>query len=159
MAKVIDVLLESNRDSLVLVFAHNSHCVDFRATDRAGEVSLGQLCMERDDWAAYIILQSTFSGKVRASRVWGGADEEFEIEEASSSSLSYTLHQVELKSFVLDLDNELEVRRLFQKPMASRAIGVVYKETQENLCHYFECIHASASHAIIHIDQTTALKR
>jgi erythromycin esterase len=158
MANVIQVLLESDPSCQVIVFAHNSHVVDFRATDRASEVSLGQICMERE-LGAYIILQSTFCGKVRAAKEWGAADEEFDLETASSSSLSFLLHSVDLKDFVLDLDSELEVRRLFQKPMASRAIGVVYKESQENLSHYFECIHASASHAIIHIDRTTALKK
>lgn len=159
MGDVIGYLLEVEPDSRVIVFAHNSHVLDYRATDRANvQISVGQIGRERFD--AFLIMQSTFSGSVRAARDWGQADEVFEIENAASNSLSFFLHHnVELKSFVFDLDSEIELRRIFQKPMSSRAIGVVYKAEQENLSHYFDCIHASACHALIHIDKTTALQK
>jgi erythromycin esterase-like protein len=57
MANVIEYLLLSC-DCKVIVFAHNSHCLDYRATDHAarGEISVGQLCREKFD--AYIVIQS-----------------------------------------------------------------------------------------------------
>ncbi len=157
MFRAIEYLLMTN-DCRVIVFAHNSHCLDYRATDHhaRGELSVGQLCRENFD--AYIVAQSTFSGTVRAAAEWGGPDREWELERPASSSLSHVLHAVEMKEFVLDLDSELEVRRVFNVPHSSRAIGVVYKQGQEGLSHYFEAVHSLACHAIIHIDHSTALR-
>ncbi len=140
------------------VFAHNSHVFDYRATDHAerGELSVGQLCRENFD--AYIVAQSTYSGTVRAASEWGGPDREWEIETPASNSISYLLHAASLKTFVLDLDSELQVRRLFNVPHSSRAIGVIYKQGQEGVSHYFEAVHSLACHAIIHTDVTTALR-
>ena len=157
MFRVLEYLFMTN-DCQCFVMAHNSHCLDYRATDHnaRGELSVGQLCRENFD--AYIVAQSTYAGTVRAAAEWGGPDREWELERPASSSLSHVLHAVELKAFVLDLDGELEVRRLFNVPHSSRAIGVVYQKGREGLSHYFEAVHSLACHSIIHIDTTTALR-
>merc|ERR1711991_744327 len=114
--------------------AHNSHVVDYRATSHLerGEQSVGQLVRETLGDSAYIVMQSTFSGTVRAAKEWGLPGQEFEIEKPASSSVSYLLHQCVHKNFVVDFSQQ-EVRKLFNVPMTSRAIGVVYKQGNENL--------------------------
>jgi erythromycin esterase-like protein len=154
------LMMNGAPNSRMIVFAHNSHCCDYRATSHAeqGQISLGQLVKEDIFEAAFIVLQSTFSGQVRAAADWGQESQEWTIEKPASNSLSYFLHQCEKKDFVLDLRNTSEVRKLLNVPMSSRAIGVVYKQGNENLSHYFEAVHSQGCDAIIHFDETTALK-
>lgn len=144
----------------VFVMAHNSHCLDYRGTSHAelGQVSLGQLVKEDLGTACFIVAFTTFCGSVRAAPEWGGEGREYEIEPAASSSVAYLMHKCPRESFAIILrDAPPELRRLFGKELSMRAIGVVYKENDENLSHYFQVILSQACDAIIHIDRTTAV--
>jgi hypothetical protein len=59
-------------------------------------------------------------------------------------------------SFAITFDS-VEMRRCLATPLASRAIGVVYKSGQENLSHYFDCVYSQACDAIVHTDVSSAL--
>ena len=102
-------------------------------------------------------MQTTYSGTVRAAPEWGQPDGVYEIERPASSSLSYQLHECQLKEFVLDL-SETDLKKALNVPMSSRAIGVVYKAGDENLSHYMDVVHASACDYIVFYDHTHALE-
>jgi erythromycin esterase-like protein len=63
--------------SKIVVWAHNSHLGDARATEaaEAGELNLGQLVRERFGAASFALGLTTFAGTVIAASEWGGPAE------------------------------------------------------------------------------------
>ncbi len=162
MYDVVQYLLLRSDAARVLVFAHNSHVLDYRATSHAeaGELSVGQLVRERVP-GCYVVAQSGFTGSVLAAPDWGQPAQVMQLERPASSSLSHLLHECAMAtgtpSFAIPFERA-DVRRALALPLASRAIGVVYRPLQENLSHYFECVYPQACDAVIHTDNTTALR-
>src|SRR4029079_19528458 len=73
--------------SRIVVWAHNSHLGDARATDRAryGEWNLGQLVRER--YAQSVLVGfTTYTGAVTAASDWGGRHETKRVRPALSGS-------------------------------------------------------------------------
>src|SRR5690242_12387451 len=73
MAETLDHLLAHlGPDSKIVVWAHNSHLGDARATQmgRSGELNLGQLVRERYGSAAFLLGFTTYSGEVTAASNW-----------------------------------------------------------------------------------------
>ena len=67
---------QDRRPAKVVVWAHNSHLGDARATEMArwGELNLGQLVREHYGDESLLIGFSTYTGTVRAADDWGGPD-------------------------------------------------------------------------------------
>jgi len=79
MVETIDALVQHldrtrNTRTKVVVWAHNSHLGDARATEMGarGEVNVGQLCRERWGEAVFNIGFTTHAGVVAAASDWGG---------------------------------------------------------------------------------------
>ncbi len=78
MAETLDALASqlggASGPAKVVVWAHNSHVGDGRATDagRTGEVTLGQLVRQRAGHDAFGIGFTTYTGAVTAASDWGG---------------------------------------------------------------------------------------
>lgn len=73
MFETLEALLDHyGEGSRGIVWAHNSHLGDARATEsvRHGELNVGQLCRERFGAAAYLIGFGTNSGTVAAASGW-----------------------------------------------------------------------------------------
>jgi erythromycin esterase-like protein/predicted phosphoribosyltransferase len=149
--------------SKIVVWAHNSHLGDARATDMVthGELNLGQLVRESfgesfKDRAA-LIGMTTYAGTVTAASAWGGPVDRKTVRPALPGSYEAVFHDVGLPRFLLDLrDDDADVRVL-EQPRLERAIGVIYLPETERASHYF---HARLPHqfdAVIHIDKTQAL--
>jgi erythromycin esterase-like protein len=139
----------------VVVWAHNSHVGDARATERgdAGEVSVGQLVRERfGSGTAFIVGFTTYRGSVTAASRWGGEAERKRLRDALPGSWEELLHeQAGRPAFVVDT-RELEGRGL------QRAVGVIYRPETERLSHYFDACVADQFDALVHIDETQALE-
>ena len=79
MAETLDELaahLERTSGSTkVVVWAHNSHLGDARATElgQSGELNVGQLVRERVGDGALLVGFTTYSGTVTAASDWGGS--------------------------------------------------------------------------------------
>lgn len=156
--------------SRLVVWAHNSHVLDFRATSHAerGEHSVGQLIREAlsndGTKGTFIIGQSSYDGTVRAAPSWGQPSQVMEVVRPASSSLQAVLHQAHATNgapadFVLVFgDTNPELTRAFYAQMPMRAIGVVYKPQDENLSHYFDACVSYCCDALIHMDTTSALR-
>jgi erythromycin esterase-like protein/predicted phosphoribosyltransferase len=137
----------------VVVWAHNSHLGDERATElaQAGQLNLGQLVRERDGSDALLVGFSTYQGEVTAASDWGGPAERKRVRRALPGSWEELFHQSDASRFILD-PRTLGGRRL------QRAIGVVYRPETERLSHYFHARVAEQFDALIHLDETRALE-
>jgi len=144
----------------VVVWAHNSHLGDARATAMSarGELNVGQLVRERLGGKSFGIGFTTNSGTVTAASDWGGEAERKRVRPALKGSYEELFHAVGLASFWMDLRARNEATALLRDERLERAIGVIYRPETERFSHYFEARLADQFDAIIHLDETRALE-
>jgi erythromycin esterase-like protein len=144
----------------VVVWAHNSHLGDARATDmgEGGEVNVGSLARERWGGEVFNIGFSTYAGTVTAADNWDEDARLKSVRPGLPGSWESVFHQAG-GDFVLPLRNatgELSVD--LRHPRLQRAIGVIYRPQTERISHYFNTRLAAQFDAMIHLDQTRALE-
>jgi erythromycin esterase-like protein/predicted phosphoribosyltransferase len=137
----------------VVVWAHNSHLGDARATEmgQAGELNLGQLVRERHGREAMLVGFTTYSGTVTAASDWGGVAERKRVRPALQGSWEELFHERGEPRFMVETGG-LAGRRL------ERAIGVVYRPETERFSHYFHARIGDQFDAVIHVDRTRAVE-
>ncbi|WP_263419466.1 erythromycin esterase family protein [Terriglobus albidus] len=142
----------------VVVWAHNSHLGDARATEMAlhGEHNLGQLMREHDADDVFLIGFTTYSGEVTAASQWDGPAERKIVRPALKGSFEALFHETGISGFLLSLHDE-HVSRLLDEPHLERAIGVIYRPETERVSHYFHSRLSRQFDAVIHMDRTMAL--
>ena len=157
MAGTLDALvahLECEREPVkVVVWAHNPHVGDARATElgRRGELSLGQLVRTRHGADALLVGMTTYTGTVTAATDWDRPAERKRVRPALRGSWEEVFHHAGRPRALID-PGHLNGRRL------ERAIGVIYRPQIERLSHYFSArLHAQFD-AVLHLDETTALE-
>lgn len=151
-------LLRLNRRDGMIVWAHNSHVGDARATDRAreGELNLGQLV--REHWqraASFTVGFTTHRGEVIAATNWGGKPQRKTLRTSIPRSHGALLHSLGMPAFYIllrDVDHEAVT-----KPLQQRAVGVIYRPETELASHYFAATLREQFDAVIHIDVTAGL--
>jgi erythromycin esterase-like protein len=164
MANTLDALVQHfalrNRETKVVVWAHNSHLGDARATQmgRSGEWNVGQLVRERYGNDCVLVGFSTYSGTVTAASNWDGPAERKKVIPAMPGSYEALFHDVGIPSFLLTLPRGSHVSNGLREPMLERAIGVIYRPETEFASHYFEARMSDQFDAIIHFDQTRAVE-
>jgi erythromycin esterase len=98
MIQTLELLLDHyGRDSRAIVWAHNTHIGDYRATDmkRAGYVNLGGLAREQFGGdAVRLIGFGTHRGTVMAAHEWGEPPQIMNVPKAMDGSLEDLMHQV-----------------------------------------------------------------
>jgi erythromycin esterase-like protein/predicted phosphoribosyltransferase len=157
MAETLEALvghLERSRGSAkVVVWAHNSHLGDARATElgQAGELNLGQLARERYGAKALLVGFTTDTGTVTAASDWGGPAERMRVRPALEGSWEDLFHRMEVPDLMLGTGG-LRGRRL------ERAIGVIYRPETERRSHYFHARLEQQFDIVIHFDRTTAVE-
>lgn len=159
LLETLRILLDRHRK--VVVWAHNTHIGDSRATDQAktGELALGQLVREQfGEPASYLIGFSTYAGSVRAARGWGTADRVQQLLPALSGSWPSLLHETGVGNFLVLFRDNATVNPMRDQDRLERAIGVNYFQTREREDHYFTTRLAHRFDALIHLDQTTAVR-
>jgi erythromycin esterase-like protein len=142
-----------------VVWAHNSHLGDARATQMAsyGELNLGQLVREEHRDAAFLIGFTTHDGAVTAARDWDDPAERRQVRPSLAGSYERLFHDTGLDRFALPIRNA-PVREALQASRLERAIGVVYKPETKRMSHYFRADLSRQFDAVIHIDRTRALE-
>ncbi|MEP0818279.1 erythromycin esterase family protein [Trichocoleus sp. FACHB-46] len=164
MAEILDHLsahLEKQQQpAKIVVWAHNSHLGDARATDmgEAGEWNVGQLVRERYGEDAVLVGFSTYTGTVTAATDWDGPAELKQVRPALPNSYEALFHETGLPRFWLNLRQDNLAIAQLRKPRLERAIGVIYRPHSERLSHYFHTQLPSQFDAIIHIDDTRAVE-
>ncbi|HEV8618302.1 MAG TPA: erythromycin esterase family protein [Candidatus Udaeobacter sp.] len=163
MAETIDALvahLNGSRQPKAIIWAHNSHLGDARATEMSqhGELNVGQLIRERFEEEAVLIGFSTHHGTVTAASDWGARAERKNVRPALRGSYEELFHQTGLPRFWIDLRSVGDKVGVLYGPRLERAIGVIYRPETERLSHYFHARLAKQFDAIIHIDETSAVE-
>ena len=172
MAETLDALCAHlgaarGRPAKLIVWAHNSHLGDARATEMGwgGQLNLGQLVRERHGAdPAYLLGFSTHEGTVTAVSEWDGPAELKRVRASLPNSLERLLHQLSVDDpngmarFFLPLRGRDEVLSVLPTQLLERAIGVIYRPETERLSHYFQANVARQFDGLIHVDNSRAVK-
>jgi erythromycin esterase-like protein len=144
--------------SKVVVWAHNSHLGNARATDRAafGEWNVGQLVRERFG-RSVLVGFTTYSGTVTAASEWGGPHETKRVLPALPESYEALFHAAGIPKFLLIFSGDKSLSSRFQTERLERAIGVIYMPETERASHYFHARLSDQFDAILHFDETRAV--
>jgi erythromycin esterase-like protein len=153
-------LSNGGKPARIVVWEHNSHLGDARATEmgRRGEWNVGQLVREKYGNAAYLIGFTTYNGTVTAARNWGDDAERRRVRNALDGSVESLFHQVDYDRFYLTFGENQSLRNELSTPMLERAIGVIYRPETERQSHYFQTHLSEQFDAVIHIDETRAVE-
>ena len=143
----------------IVVWAHNSHLGDARATQMAhgGEWNVGQL-VRQNAGAEHALLVgfTTYAGTVTAAREWDGPAERRTINAARADSYEALFHHTRLDRFYLPLHGA--VAPALEAPQLERAIGVLYRAETELASHYFQACLPAQFDALFHLDETEAVE-
>ena len=144
----------------IVVWAHNSHLGDARATQMGamGEWNVGQLARERWGDEARLVGFSTYHGTVAAASAWDAPVERKTVRDGLPESYEDLFHRAGEQSFWLPLRGHEPLGRLLGKPRLERAIGVIYLPSSERVSHYFDARLPAQFDAMIHLDRTRALE-
>ena len=157
--------LESLRQYLgaqakIVVWAHNSHLGDARATSmgQEGEWNVGQIVRELHDRDAVLVGLTTHHGTVTAASNWDGPAERKRVRPALVNSYEALFHDVSIPRFFLTLRNMGHAASALNEPLLERAIGVIYRPETERASHYFQARLSPQFDAVLHFDETRAVE-
>lgn len=144
----------------IVVWAHNSHVGDARATEmsRRGELNLGQLARERFGRDAILVGFTTHAGTVSAASDWGEQVERKTVRPALPGSYEQLFHLCGIPNFFVDLRTPSPAVTALGTPRLERAIGVIYRPETERLSHYFHAVLPQQFDAVLHYDHTRAVE-
>ena len=163
MMETLDALLEhvqnTSGDARAVVWAHNSHLGDARATQMGeiGELNLGQLVREAHGDNARLIGFTTHTGTVTAASDWDGPAARKRVRPSLPGSYERLFHDAGVSQFLLLL-RENNTREALETSRLERAIGVIYRPDTERVNHYFRARLTDQFDAVLHIDETHALE-
>lgn len=156
-----ELLAYHGEGSRAVVWAHNSHIGDARATERYhyGELNIGQLCRERFGDDVYLIGFGTHSGTVAAASDWDEPMEIKTLRPALADSYERLCHATGHAGFLLPLGQgaDPEVRHGLSKTRLGRAIGVIYRPETERASHYSEAQLPRQFDEYIWVDHSSAV--
>lgn len=144
----------------VVVWAHNSHLGDARATEmgEAGEHNLGQLARERfGDRDTVLVGFSTYEGTVTAADDWGEPARVKRVRPGLPGSYEATFHSLGIPRFMAFLHEPSALPAEWRSRRLQRAIGVIYRPETERQSHYFHSRVAEQFDVMLHFDSTRAL--
>ncbi len=164
MAETLDALVRhlatDAEPPKVVVWAHNSHLGDARATEmgEGGELNLGQLVRERHGADAVLVGFTTSTGTVTAAHDWDGPAERMRVRPPLDGSVERLFQETGLGNFLLDLGAPSDAARRLDARFLHRAIGVIYRPRTERLSHYFHVRLAAQYDLVLHYDVTRAVE-
>lgn len=142
-----------------IIWEHNTHIGDARATDMASEgmVNVGQLVREQHgESSTFSVGFGSYNGTVIAGRSWGDVMREMPVPDAVSGSWEQLIHQCGAVDRIIIMNEEM--KKLFgQNALGHRAIGVVYHPERERYGNYVPSIMPLRYDAFIYLDKTRAL--
>jgi len=151
-----------------VVWAHNSHLGDASATDSAkrGEINIGQLV--RKDFGlqnTFNVGFTTYTGTVTCADDWDEPVKTKKVNPALPNSFEDLFHKVQIPNFSLQFRSndknvsiDQDVVSELKQWKLERAIGVIYKPETERQSHYFNVSLSQQFDAVIHLDETSAVK-
>lgn len=161
MADTLDRLLTFHGpDSKAIIWAHNTHVGDARATDMAAEgmFNIGELGRTHyGDKDVALIGFGSYKGTVMAGRRWGAPMQIMNVPEARSGSWEYLLNKSGKGNKLLLMDDFSGNDMFMENHIGHRAIGVVYDPLYEQYGNYVPTILPLRYDAFIYINETRAL--
>jgi erythromycin esterase-like protein len=163
MMETLEALLRHARkmsgEARAVVWAHNSHLGDARATymGAIGELNLGQLVREAHGTDARLIGFTTHTGTVTAAANWDEPTERKRVRPSLPGSYERLFHDAGIPQFMLRLDQG-PARDALRAARLERAIGVIYRPDTERASHYFQARLSDQFDAVLHLDETRALE-
>jgi erythromycin esterase-like protein len=150
---------QTGRPGKVVIWSHNSHTGDARATDmrNRGELNLGQLMRERHGDAAFLIGYFAHGGTVFAAPAWEERGRTYDMRPAIPGSHAALLRASGAPAFSLLIRGNKKLASLLEAPMEQRAIGVVYRPEGERQSHYFRASLSNQFDAVVYLDHSTAV--
>jgi erythromycin esterase-like protein/predicted phosphoribosyltransferase len=144
----------------VVVWAHNSHLGDARATEMgaSGELNVGQLAREEFGARAVLVGFTTHSGTVTAASEWDGPAHRKVVRPALAGSYERLFHETTIPRFLLPLRSDAELSSALAAPRLERAIGVLYLPETERRSHYFHARLSAQFDVVLHFDTTRAVE-
>ncbi|WP_066066878.1 erythromycin esterase family protein [Neobacillus soli] len=142
-----------------IVWEHNTHVGDARATDMADEgmVNVGQILREQEGAEqVYIVGFGTHRGSVIAANQWGDNFKIMITPPAEAGSWEDLMYKAGAFNKVLIFNDKN--KELFNHPIGHRAIGVVYSPKYEHLGNYVPSRMSKRYDAFIYITNTKALR-
>jgi erythromycin esterase-like protein len=146
-----------------IVWAHNTHIGDHRATDMLaeGQVNIGGLAREK--WgkdAVALVGFGTYEGEVIASHAWDGPVQKLTVPPAAPGShdaaFQRAAKETGLDAFYLDFHaHPIEA---FAEMRGQRAIGVVYQPRHERIGNYVPTVLSKRYDAFFFFSRTRALE-
>jgi erythromycin esterase-like protein len=159
LVALLDFAGRSTQPVRAVVWAHNSHLGDARATamGELGELNLGQLARQRFGSACCAIGMTTHEGEVTAAHAWDEPAALRSVRPSLAGSYERLLHDAGLPGFVLRLRTPALAEAL-AGPRPERAIGVIYRPDTERASHYFSARLPEQFDVIAHVDRTRAVE-
>lgn len=161
MADTLERLLKFHgENSKVIVWEHNTHIGDARATDMLddGMFNIGELArVEHHDKGVVLVGFGSYEGTVIAAREWEARMQKMNLPPAQKGSWEYLLRKAGKEDKLLLLDDFTNNNTLMQNYIGHRAVGVVYNPKFERNGNYVPTILPVRYDAFIYLDETKAL--
>ena len=163
MAETIHAIAEHLRrqgvEPRIVVWAHNSHLGDARATEmgKRGELNVGQLVRQRYGDDVRNVGFTTYRGTVTATNDWDGPAERKQVLPGLRGSYEALFHDAGVENFLLPLRGNSSAKVL-EEARLERAIGVIYRPDTERQSHYFFASLPHQFDAVIHFDHSRAVE-
>ncbi len=157
MNSTIGNLINLDKNKKGIIWAHNTHIGDSRATEMfdSNLVNIGYLLRE-SDISTFSLGFGTYKGEVLAGSSWGSAVQKMVIPEANLNSYEYILNDMGFENVIIFL-NDSNLPEIFKDINNNRAIGVVYNPLIEYPGNYVLTDIVNRYDSFIFIRETSAL--
>ncbi len=146
-----------DKNSKVIIWEHNTHVGDARATDMqsAGMFNIGQLIREKYQDDSFTLGFGTYEGTVIAGSSWGAEMEVMSMPKAQKGSWEEYFHNEYGRDTLIVFDERN--KEFFSQYKGHRAIGVVYDPLYERLGNYVPTSLSRRYDAFMYLEETQAL--
>ena len=147
--------------SRAVVWAHNTHVGDARATDMGtmGMNNIGRLSREALGRERVLgVGFATFRGQVVAGSSWGARRRVYKVPEARPDSWDFALQAAYGGDRYVLFDKEARRDPALLTPKPQRAIGVVYRVREERTTNYTQTVLPRRFDALLFISETHAVE-
>lgn len=161
MEETMERLLKFHgENSKVVIWEHNTHIGDARATDMADEgmYNIGELArLKHHEKGVFLVGFGTYEGTVTAGRSWGARMQEMEVPPAKEGSWEELLHRAGNENKLIFMEDLMYHDVFMEYRLGHRAIGVVYNPEYEKYGNYVPSTLPLRYDAFIFLDKTKAL--
>jgi erythromycin esterase-like protein len=167
MMETLEMLLDHyGPDAKGIVWEHNTHIGDYRATDMLsmGQVNIGGLAREKlGEEQVSLVGFGTYQGTVIASHAWDGPIETLPVPAGRDGTYEAAFHDAcstlsASQAYIVMRDEDRDPESPLSQILGHRAIGVVYDPAHERWGNYVPTSLANRYDAFVFVDRTRAVE-